>query len=191
MSWIGNLEFQSYKTMAKNNNLLLIFIISAIVLVSRFLPHTPNFSPLLAVTLFTAVYADKKLFFLPFLVLFISDIFIGFYTLGVMFSVYFSLLITLFLGKLLGKHYNTINTFSASLLSGLLFFFVTNFAVWYFGDWYSRDLAGLISCYTLAIPFFKTTLVSNLLYTGLLFGAYETLFYFLSKKKSLAHATKA
>ncbi len=177
--------------MAKNNNLLLILIISAIVLGSRFLPHTPNFSPLLAVTLFTAVYANKKLFFLPFLVLFISDIFIGFYTVGVMFSVYFSLLLTLFLGKLLSKHYNVINTLSASLFSALLFFFITNFAVWYFGDWYARDFAGLISCYTLAIPFFKTTLASNLLYTGLLFGAYETLFYFLFKKKNSIQATKA
>lgn len=167
----------------KKNNLLLILIITAIVLGSRFLPHTPNFSPLLAVTLFTAVYADKKLFFLPFLVLFISDIFIGFYTVGVMFSVYFSLLVTLFLGRLLGRHYNAINTFSASLLSGLLFFLVTNLAVWYFGDWYTRDLNGLINCYALAIPFFKTTLVSNLLYTGILFGTYEFALRFYPAKK--------
>ena len=171
--------------MLNKNNILLIVIICAIVFLSRLLPHTPNFSPLLAVVLFTAVYADKKLFFLPFAILFLSDIFLGFYTLGVMLSVYFSLLLTLFLGQILKKHHNAINLLSSSLLSGLVFFLVTNFAVWYFGDWYPHTFSGLMSSYTLAIPFFKSTLVSNLVYTGLLFGSYAYLLNLQEKKNIL------
>lgn len=169
--------------MPKKNNLLLVIIISLLVLASRLIPHAPNFSPLLAVMLFTAVYADKKLFYLPFLALFLSDLLIGFYALGVMFSVYASLGLTFLLGSFLKQHKNIINVASSALLSALLFFFITNFAVWYFGDWYSRDLAGLALSYSLAIPFFKSTVLSNLVYTGILFTTYETLTVFLSKKK--------
>ena len=38
---------------------------------------------------------------------------------------------------------------------------------------YSRDMAGLLKCYTLAIPFFKNMLAANLIYSAILFGGFE------------------
>jgi len=165
-------------------NISLIIIVSLIALIARFLPHLPNFAPLYSVMLFAGVYSkEKKYFFIPLVALFISDIFIGFYQWQIMLSVYLSFIAIAGLGKLLKKQKNIINTASASLASSIIFFLVTNFAVWYFGDWYSRDLAGLALCYNLAIPFFKSTLLSNLLYSGLLFGVYEFSAYALKNKK--------
>ena len=51
-------------------------------------------------------------------------------------------------------------------LVGSLFFFIsTNFAVWFIWDYYPKTIEGLISCYTLALPFFKNTLISTFLFT--------------------------
>jgi hypothetical protein len=167
----------------KTTNLLLIIFLSLAVLASRLWPHWPNFSPLASVFLFTAVYGQrKKYLLLPLLALLASDFFLGFYHLGIMLSVYGSFLLIAGLGLILKKHLNILNTFSASLAGGLIFFLITNGAVWYFGNWYSHDLNGLTLCYGLAIPFFKATLWSNLLYTPLLFGLYEIGLHFYPQK---------
>lgn len=155
-------------------NLLLIIIVSIIGFASRLLPHMANFSPLASIILFTGVYAtNKKYFILPFIALFISDIFIGFYKWEIMLSVYLSLGLIYLLSYFVKKEKNILNITSATLASALLFFLITNLAVWYFGDWYTKDLAGLMLNYSLAIPFFKATLASNIFYSSLMFGVYE------------------
>lgn len=60
--------------------------------------------------------------------------------------------------------------------AGLPFFLITNFLAW----WgkvlpYPDTLAGLIECYTLAVPYHKATLVSDLAFSGVLFGLHAAL----------------
>jgi len=168
----------------KKSNILLIIILSLIILAARLIPHAPNFSPLVAVMLFAGVYTtDKKYLFLPLVALFVSDIFIGFYKVEIMASVYAALIAASLIGQLLKKQKNIINIISGSLASALLFFLLTNWAVWFFGDWYAKDVGGLALSYTMAIPFFKNTIVSTMLYSGLLFSAYEGVKYLLTQKK--------
>lgn len=162
--------------------LLILFVITAI-LAGRLLPHAPNFSPLASLLLFGGAYYSKKRWILwSFLALFISDVIIGFYAWPVMVSVYVSFLLTALVGFYLRRRVSIYSVALASLGTALLFFLVTNGAVWYFGDWYSHDWSGLMLCYTLAVPFFKNTLLSNVLYSGLLFGAYEALLYWQKAK---------
>jgi hypothetical protein len=54
----------------------------------------------------------------------------------------------------------------------VIFFVVSNFGVWLQSGMYPHTLAGLADCYTLALPFFRNTLTGDLVYSGLLFGAY-------------------
>lgn len=165
-------------------NIILITLLSLVALLARFLPHIPNFAPLYSVMLFTGVYSNKKrYFFIPLIALLASDIFIGFYKWQIMLSVYLSFIAIAFLGVLVKKHKNIINITSATLAASIIFFLFTNLAVWYFGSWYSHDLKGLNYCYYLAIPFFKTTLLSSLVYSGFLFGIYEAAAYALKNKK--------
>lgn len=163
--------------MNRNNLLLILFVVMA-TLSARLLPHSPNFSPLASLIIFSAAYYPQKKFLVwPFLALFFSDIVIGFYAWPIMLSVYGSLALTAAIGFSLKNRVNFFNVLSASLGSALLFFLITNGAVWYFGDWYSPDLAGLGLAYALAVPFFKNTVMSNLFYTTLLFSAYEFWLY--------------
>lgn len=46
--------------------------------------------------------------------------------------------------------------------SSFVFFIVTNFGVWLQG-WYPATWAGLVSCFTMAIPFYRTMLIGNLI----------------------------
>jgi hypothetical protein len=172
--------------MDNRQNFFLILILSAIVIAARLIPHLPNFSPLAAVILFSAFYTeDKKYLILPFIALLVSDFFIGFYHIGIMLAVYGSLALILFLGVWAKKYKNIPNIITAALGSGLMFFLITNFAVWYFGSWYAHDIPGLALSYTMAIPFFKQTIISNLLYVGVLFGTYE-LVQIALKQKTIA-----
>ena len=54
-----------------------------------------------------------------------------------------------------------------AILSSVIFFVITNFTVWLFSGYYPKTYEGLVLCYTMAIPFFRNTILSTLLYTGL------------------------
>lgn len=165
-------------------NILLILIVSAVALTARLIPHLPNFSPLASVMLFTGTYSQsKKYIILPLLALFVSDLFIGFYKFEIMLAVYGSLTLIGLVGFWLKKNKNILNIASASLATSLLFFLISNWAVWYFGTWYSHDLKGLALCYNLAIPFFRNTLLSDISYSFLLFTSYELVSQMIKQKK--------
>ncbi|HZJ34472.1 MAG TPA: DUF6580 family putative transport protein [Candidatus Angelobacter sp.] len=47
-------------------------------------------------------------------------------------------------------------------VASFVFFIITNFGVWAQG-WYPATWAGLVSCFTMAIPFYRTMLIGNLI----------------------------
>jgi hypothetical protein len=47
-------------------------------------------------------------------------------------------------------------------IASLAFFILSNFGSWYF--WYPHTLTGLLTCYIAALPFYKNTLLSDLLF---------------------------
>ena len=146
---------------------------------SRLIPHPPNFTPLAAMALAGGVYLDRRFALLvPVLALFLTDAILGFHNLMVF--VYGSFLAIGFLGLWLASHKKPMIVFGSALASSVLFFIVTNFGVWAMdGTLYAKTLAGLIECYTLAIPFFRNTLLGDVLYTGILFGLFELVFRFV------------
>jgi len=163
--------------MEKNNTIVKIII--SVILVSmgvtfRLLPHPWNFTPIVAVALFSGVYLGKKYaFFVPLLAMFLSDIFLGFYEWKLMLAVYGSFALVGFIGILIRKHKSIQTVIGGTVLASILFFLITNFAVWQFTFWYPKTLSGLIQNYILALPFFRSALLGDLFYTGLFFGAYE------------------
>ncbi len=171
---------------SKKGKILEIIVAVIFILIGvsfRFLPHPPNFAPITAIALFGGVYLSRKTaFFLPVIAMFISDIFIGYYEFSLMLSVYISFLLMVFLGFWLKKRKKWYNIGGSALLSGLLFFIITNFAVWAFTPWYPFNFAGLMECYTMALPFFKNTLLGNLFYVTVFFGAYELAEVWIKKK---------
>lgn len=155
-----------------NFAIALLFILIAAGL--RLIPHAPNFTPLAAMALFGGFYFSKRIaFVLPLAAMFISDLFIGFYEPKLMMVVYGSFVLCVALGFWLKSHKNWYTIGAGAVLSSVLFFITTNLAVWAFAPWYAKTLSGMIQCFVLAIPFFKNTLLGDLFYTGVFFGAYE------------------
>lgn len=142
---------------------------------TRLLPHPPNFSPIAAMALFGGVYFSKKYaLIIPLIVLFISDIFLGFHS--TIPFVYGSFLITGIIGLWLKDHRDFKSILAGTLLSSVLFFLITNFGVWLVGSLYSKNITGLIHSYVMAIPFFRYSIVGDLFFTGIFFGSYQTIF---------------
>lgn len=152
---------------------LVAFLIVTFGVLARLLPHRPNIVPITALCLFAGAYLPKKFAFLPLLALLISDYFIGFYGISMLY-VYGSFAIIAVIGLWLKKHRSVKWVLGSALLSSVLFFIITNFGVWAPpNNWYPHTLSGLIQSYTLAIPFFRNSLIGDIGYTILLFGGYE------------------
>jgi len=161
----------------------IFFIIAAVIL--RLIPHLPNFAPIAALGLFGGVYLNKKYALLvPLLAMLVSDYFIGFAELPVTISIYFSFFLIGLIGLWLKNHKNFSNIFGATLAGSILFFVITNFAVWAATPWYTKTWQGFLECYILAVPFFRNTILGDLFYVGTMFGLYE-LVLFIVKKKTL------
>jgi hypothetical protein len=58
------------------------------------------------------------------------------------------------------------------MASGMVFFIVSNFGVWVTSGMYAHTLDGLLECYVMALPFFRTSLMADLFYSAVLFGLY-------------------
>ena len=124
-----------------------IFFILAIV-VSRFLPHPPNFTPVIAIFMLSG-----GLSLVPLLITYLlTDAVLGFHS--YMLWVYASLFAVSYLQK-------------GPIVSSMVFFIITNFAVWTSG-YYGLNLQVLLMCYTMAIPFFINTLLSTMLFYHLI-----------------------
>ena len=143
-----------------NKNIFLVSLIFFAIL-SRFLPHPPNFTPIAAIALLSSKGFTNRwvVFLIPILSLFISDLFIGLH--ATIPFVYFSFIFI----ALLGMYVKKINIGSV-LLSSTLFFLVSNFGVWLL--YYPISTEGLVQCYTLALPFFLNTVLGDLVYGALL-----------------------
>jgi hypothetical protein len=137
---------------------------------SRLIPHPPNFTPIAALALFGgASFASKRAAFLvPLAGLLLSDLVLGWYAL--MPVVYASFAIIVCLGFWVRRSSSIGRITGATVAGAVLFFVLTNLGVWGLDTLYPRTLAGFAGCYVAAIPFFGNTLVSDLLYSAVLFG---------------------
>ena len=149
----------------RNRNLLIGSIIILAVL-SRIIPHPPNFAPITGIALFSSKKINNKLLgvLLPIIPLFISDLFIGISFINIF--VYLSFIIIYFLGSI-----STKIEVKSVFFSSVIFFILTNLGVWYLG--YPKNVEGLITCFTLAVPFFINTILGDLFYSFIFFRSYK------------------
>lgn len=147
-------------TIINKKNLIITIIMLAAVL-TRLVPHLPNFTPVTAIALFGGLYISNKIlaYALPLIIMFISDIFLGFSSITLF--VYSGFMLVTLIGTLRKKS-NILTIFMGSLS----FFIVTNFGVWLLG--YPKTWTGFVKCYTLALPFFRNSLLGDFFYSGIM-----------------------
>lgn len=142
---------------------------------SRFVPHPPNFTSLLALSFYVPALLGIR--YLPVLLIsfIITDLVIGFHE--VTLFTWGSIIFIGFGSKFFVK--TILNRIFGSLLGAFLFFIITNFGVWTLGS-YTYTFEGLLLCYTLALPFFAYSFISTFIFSGIIEGIYK--FNFLKLK---------
>ena len=160
--------------MIKNTpTLYLAVILILLAAITRFIPHPFNFTAIGAMALFSGtIIRDRKYaLLLPFIALFLTDIFLGFHF--SMLPVYLGFAITVGMGILISSRPTFWRIGFASILSSTVFYLITNLPIWYLDmRLYPATLEGTIQSYTMALPFFRNQILGDLLYNAILFGSY-------------------
>ena len=141
-----------------------IFIATLILLASsRLLPHTPNFTNLIALSFYVPLLFGRKYIPLVFFSFVITDLFIGFHK-----TIFFTWVTVIAIGYMSVYFRGIIKERVKGIIASLMTFYIlSNFGVWLSGM-YTYDITGLINCYVMAIPFFGNTIVSTIIYTSMI-----------------------
>lgn len=155
----------------KSAKFLGIYSFASILL--RLLPHAPNMAPVGALALFAGAHGTSRWsILLPVAVMAISDMFIGFYEWRILIAVYGSFLGVALLGRAIKKNISPEKIMLATFAGSAFFFLVTNTAVWAFSPWYAKSAAGLLESLMMGLPFWRNSLIGDLFYGAIFFGAY-------------------
>jgi len=162
---------------------------------ARLIPHPPNFTPVGGVALFGgAKLRGWQAFLVPLLAMIATDPIrsrlegnYAPYSWATL-VIYGCFLINVVLGRAFLRHSSSARRIvSVALLGSLQFFLLTNLYEWWAGmAFYPHTFAGLLLCYTAALPFFARTILGDVFYTAILFGAYAL----LKRRTIAAHPTQ-
>lgn len=137
----------------------------------RLLPHPANFIPIGALALFSGTYIKSRWgILLPVAVMAFSDMIIGMHSLYLV--TWGSFLLIGMIGWWVRSKKSMVRILSGTVMGSVLFYLLTNFAVWLFTPLYAKTAVGLVQCYYMAIPFFRNTALGDLFYVGVFFGLY-------------------
>jgi hypothetical protein len=157
-----------------------------LVALSRMIPHPWNFTPVEAMALFAgAQFLDRRFAFaVPLVAMLLSDLALALVNGGLYLehlasvsslAVYACIALGTVFGFALRGRVTSTRVLGGSIVAAVMFFLVTNFAVWLTATPLSGHTAcatGLVPCYVAAIPFLQWTLLGTLFYSAVLFGGY-------------------
>ena len=172
--------------------LLVMMIAVAAMRIPNAAQLTPwaNFTPIGAMGLFGGAYFTSKwkAYAFPLLTLLVSDLIINYFVFdgkyGIMYGkwyiIYGVFALIVFFGKILIKKVSVQNVILASIVAAISHWLIADFTVWIGGGTDLRNMlpltknwAGLMQCYAQGFPFMKNFLMGNLVYSGILFGAFQ------------------
>ena len=166
-----------------------VLVFLAIAIASRFIGprlfgYGINFAPVDAIALFSGAYISRRYLsmIIPIVFVWIGDLIANYQYYGevVLFYEgfywqYGAYLLIVLIGTLVGRNVKWYTVLGGALSGAVLFFIVSNFGTWASTTLYAKTWTGLVNCFVAAIPFFRQTLVSDLMYVGILFGTMELL----------------
>ena len=153
-------------------------------------PSLANFSPVMAIAFCGAVYfRNRWLWLVPFAALSLSDAYLNYYyakeygfnwPIGGLLARTACFGAALAIGAWVAHRKSWLNLLNGALASAMLFYLVTNTQSWAGDTFYAKTLAGWWQALTVGHPefpptifFFRNTLFSDLMYTGLFAGIME------------------
>lgn len=182
--------------MKLQTKVVFLFILFAIL--SRFVPHMQNFSPILAIGLFGASHFQNKwmAFFIPLVATFLSDMIFGWFVYpennlfydGMVFT-YISYILVISAGLVMLRKINAYRVIGTSIFASVIFFLGSNIGCWIGNPMYPQTLAGMNKSLIAGIPFYTGTILGTLVFSVILFGGYyllRTKWYALRSEKALS-----
>jgi hypothetical protein len=153
-----------------------LFVAIAIAVHMRFLALPFNFTPVAAALLYFGARMPRKQMWIPVALLVASDVYLTRVTYAYPLTAdhlvtWIWYTVMLLLGARLIKGFSPIRLGVTSLTASVSFFLVSNFAVWaLWHDMYPKTFNGLMACYVAGLPFFRSTVASDMLFTAAFFG---------------------
>lgn len=158
------------------------WFLAAIVLAAaamRVLPHPPNMTPVAAMAIFGGAQLTRRwhAFAVPLAAMLLSDAILeamfgwGFHPLLPVVYLTFAAIVAMGIW-LRPRRRQPLAIAGTLVAASTLFFVTTNLAVWAMGSGYPHTAAGLLACFTAALPFYQWTLVGDLFYCAALFGGF-------------------
>ena len=143
------------------------------IIVSRLIPHPPNFTSTTAIAFYLPALFGVKYIIVATTAFIVCDLIIGLHPL-----ILFTWLVLILVGLISQTFTKYYFRLPGVMIGCLIFFFVSNFGVWLFSDMYSKDLPGLIQCYIMGLPFLQNSLIGSLLFSVII----ESIVFFKSTK---------
>ena len=154
---------------------MLAYLFVALAVAVRFMPHPWHFTPVAASLLFFGAYKSRRQLWFPVTLLAASDVILSKFVYH--YPVSWDLTVTwawygavVLLGSGLRARLKPVWIISSALARSVSFFLLSNFGVWARWDMYPKTIAGLITCYAAAVPFFRGTLAGDLVFTAVFFA---------------------
>ena len=130
------------------------------IIISRLIPHPPNFTSTIAIAFYLPALFGLKYIIVATTAFIVCDLIIGLHPL--IFFTWLGLIIVGLTSQAFTKYYFRV---PGVMIGVLIFFFVSNFGVWLLSDMYSQDLKGLTQCYIMGLPFLQNSLIGSLLFS--------------------------
>jgi hypothetical protein len=152
-----------------------LFVIFAVAARMPFMPHPWNFTPVAAALLYFGARGSRRQLWVPFALLAASDVIMTKFVYAYQFSwdhfvtwAWYAAI--LWLGTGLRNNTGGLRVGGAALASSISFFAISNFAVWACWNMYPKTMGGLMTCYAAGLPFFRSALAGDMLFTAAMFG---------------------
>ena len=136
----------------------------------RLIPHPWNFTPIGSIGLFAGTWCSPKIAWaIPLIPLFVGDLIGGFYDPFIMVFVYAGFALSAVIGRLFLARKRTALRFGGAVtVNAVVFYLVSNFPVWL--TYYPRNVAGLIECYVMGLPYLGNMVLGDAVFVAILFG---------------------
>jgi hypothetical protein len=161
---------------------LMSYLVVLLAVLTRFLPHMPNFSPIFGALLFGGSHLKQRdAIWYPLALLAASDVVLTTVVYRMRMDpgqviTWLGFAAVALIGYWIHKRESVARIGFASLGGPTAFFIISNFGVWIGGHGsrvYAATWDGLAACYVAALPFYRNSLLASVAYTTLLFGAHE------------------
>ena len=172
--------YSRHNRSASSEVIMLAYIFVLLAIASRFAilkmdPHPWMFTPVTASLLFFGARGPRRQWWIPLALFAAADVLLTRFAYDyplkwdelIIWAWYGAML---WLGTRLRENARPLPVLGAALTGSVSFFVISNFAVWISTTLYPRTLEGLITCYAMAIPFFRKAITGDVLFTATMFA---------------------